>query len=407
MRKNNKNRFKQIKNLLFICIVSVTFIMCTNSKKQTHFQRDKEFLSENLKIIELKNGDASILISPEYQARVMTSTCGDEKGLSLGWINYDAIKSDEVNPQFNPYGGEERFWIGPEGGQYSVFFEKGEAFEFKNWNVPPAIDTEPFELISKSEKEAKFKRQMSLVNYSGFKFDFLVNRDIRLLSKDGAAKVLSSDIPANLEYVAYQTENKITNTSQSNWTKETGTISIWLLGMMAPSDQLTVVTPVADGDLGYKVNDNYFGEIPDSELKTIGNTVFFKGNGKRRGKIGISHQRSLGLIGSYDAKNKVLTIVHYNKPTDRTDYVNSSWELQENPYAGDAINSYNDGPLEDGSQLGPFYEIETSSPAADLKAGEAITHTQSTMHFMGDENELNTLSKKVLGVSLQEINDAL
>ena len=52
-----------------------------------------------------------------------------------------------------------------------------------------------------------------------------------------------------------------------------------------------------------------------------------------------------------------------------------------NPYSGDALNSYNDGPLEDGSQMGPFYELETSSPAAALKPGESITHSQITIHL--------------------------
>ena len=43
-------------------------------------------------------------------------------------------------------------------------------------------------------------------------------------------------------------------------------------------------------------------------------------------------------------------------------YVNGQWGPQEDPFAGDVINSYNDGPVEDGSIMGPFYEIETSSP---------------------------------------------
>ncbi|MDG2385208.1 MAG: hypothetical protein P8N76_26290 [Pirellulaceae bacterium] len=48
------------------------------------------------------------------------------------------------------------------------------------------------------------------------------------------------------------------------------------------------------------------------------------------------------------------------------------WKLQDQPYAGDVINSYNDGPLELGKPgLGPFYELETSSRAAALGPGKA------------------------------------
>ena len=88
-----------------------------------------------------------------------------------------------------------------------------------------------------------------------------------------------------------------------------------------------------------------------------------------------------------------------------TDYVNSQWELQDKPFAGDVINSYNDGAPEPGKKpLGPFYELETSSPALQLKVGEQGTHTQITCHFEGSPAELTKISEKVLGVSIAEIS---
>jgi hypothetical protein len=76
--------------------------------------------------------------------------------------------------------------------------------------------------------------------------------------------------------------------------------------------------------------------------------------------------------------------------------------MQEHPYQGDAINSYNDGPLEDGSQMGPFYELETSSPALALKPNETAVYKQSTIHFEGTEEELNAICQQVFGVSIAE-----
>jgi hypothetical protein len=93
-------------------------------------------------------------------------------------------------------------------------------------------------------------------------------------------------------------------------------------------------------------------------------------------------------------------------PEGKRNYVNSAWKIQDNPYSGDALNSYNDGPLEDGSQMGPFYELETSSPAAALKPGDSITHSQITVHITGDKKLLDKVSIKVLGVSLEEIEKA-
>jgi hypothetical protein len=93
-------------------------------------------------------------------------------------------------------------------------------------------------------------------------------------------------------------------------------------------------------------------------------------------------------------------------PAGVTDYVNSAWQLQENPYSGDAFNSYNDGPLADGTQMGPFYELETSSPAAALASGGSITHSQVTVHITGERKLLDQISIKTLGVSLKEIEEA-
>ena len=131
--------------------------------------------------------------------------------------------------------------------------------------------------------------------------------------------------------------------------------------------------------------------------------VFFKGDGKQRGKIGIPPQRAMPVIGSYDAINNVLTVVKCEIPEGITDYVNSAWEKQEFPYKGDAINSYNDGPLEDGSQMGPFYELETSSHALALKPNEMAIYKQITIHFEGTEEELNAICQQVFNISLDEV----
>ena len=67
------------------------------------------------------------------------------------------------------------------------------------------------------------------------------------------------------------------------------------------------------------------------------------------------------------------------------------------------VNSYNDGPLQDGSQLGPFYEIESSSPASELKRGEVQEYHQITCHLQGDYNSLRQLAKQLLGVELDDL----
>ncbi|MCK4747755.1 MAG: hypothetical protein KAT15_11985, partial [Bacteroidales bacterium] len=201
---------------------------------------DSDFLKSHLEIIELRDKGASIVLVPAYQGRVMTSTCEGEDGFSFGWINYELIRSGKKLEHMNPYGGEERFWIGPEGGQFSVYFAKGEDFVFENWYVPSPIDTEPFELVSQDAARAVFKKEMALENYSGSEFNLEVSREVRLLTGkqiDESLKISSE----NLSVVAYESLNTIRNTGTEKWEKQNGLLSIWMLGMLIPSPEVTVI----------------------------------------------------------------------------------------------------------------------------------------------------------------------
>jgi hypothetical protein len=182
-----------------------------------------------------------------------------------------------------------------------------------------------------------------------------------------------------------------------------------MLGMFNPSPSVVVIIPIKPGDekdLGVPVNDTYFGKISPDRLRITDNRIYFRADGKSRGKIGINQQRATGVLGSYDSDNKALTFLFCRVPETRSDYVNSSWEIQKDPFSGDVYNSYNDGPLADGSQMGPFYELETSSPAARLKPGESITHDQITVHLTGDVSLLDKTAREILGVTLEQVEKA-
>ena len=399
--------------IFLICVLLMNVSCNKNQKsKSTEMQSyqkgtygyDLQFLQKHKKPIELQNGSARILLSPEYQGRVMTSSASGENGLSFGWINHNLIESGEVKEHINAVGGEERFWLGPEGGQFSIYFKSGSTFEYANWQTPPAIDTEVFDLVQSNETEAEFSKSVQVINYSGFQFNFDVNRKISLLDMQKIKNELGIVFQESVKSVGYSTQNKLINTGNKAWTKETGLLSVWLLGMFNPSDEVTIIVPYkTEAESDYIVKDDYFGKIPADRLVIKNGIAFLKGDGKQRGKIGIPPQRALPVIGSYDATNKILTVLKCEIPEGVTDYVNSAWEMQEFPFKGDAINSYNDGPLEDGSQMGPFYELETSSPALALKPNETAIYNQTTIHFEGTEEELNAICQQVFGISLEEV----
>jgi hypothetical protein len=377
--------------------------MVPDSTEQYGFNRD--FLKKHISVVELKNANSAIALVPAWQARVMTSTSEGDSGFSFGWINRELITSGKLLPHINAFGGEERLWLGPEGGQFSIFFNKGKTFTYENWQTPAFLDTDPFLLVSSTDTSAVFANDIITKNYSGTQFNLRIERKVTLLSSHEINKLFSIDVDG-LNCVAYSSDNKLINKGDAAWKKETGLLSVWMLGMFNPSPAVIIVIPFREGDeklLGPQVNDNYFGKISGERLKVAGNHIFFRADGKSRGKIGIPPLRATGVMGSYDSDNKILTLLICKLPDGKSDYVNSAWQIQENPYSGDALNSYNDGPLEDGSQMGPFYELETSSPAADLKPGEGLSHIQFTLHLTGDLNKLDQVSRKMLGVSLNDI----
>jgi hypothetical protein len=373
------------------------------------FGDDAAFLKNHTDVIVLsdKAGLAKVALSPAWQGRVMTSTMGGDAGPSFGWINRELIASGKIGPHMNAFGGEDRFWMGPEGGQFSIFFEKGKKFEFADWQTPAIFDTLPFNVVSKTDKKAVFGAEFPLTNYSGTIFNVGVKRDVQLLTPATAWKNLGVKAAKGVNVVAYVSNNRITNKGKEAWKKDTGLLSVWILGMFNPSPSTTVVAPIKAGpesELGVKVTSDYFGQVPPDRLVVRDDVVFLRADGAYRSKIGINPQRSKAILGSYDADNKVLTIVKFNQPAGVTDYVNSLWKLQDNPFGGDAANSYNDGPPTPGAKpMGPFYELESSSPAAALKPGKSLLHTHRTIHLSGPEAALDGVAKATLGVSLDEI----
>jgi hypothetical protein len=402
--------------LLVILICIVTLAGCVKEKTETAaitFGQDLSFLQKHTDviIIEDKSGSSQVAVLPTLQGRVMTSSAEGLDGLSFGWINRELIASGETVEHINVYGGEDRFWIGPEGGQFSIYFKKNVPFDLEHWFTPASIDTESFELVSKSKNIAILKKDIQLENFSGTIFNLRVDREVRVLDRREALEALEITPAKTVKMVAFESNNKVTNTGTKAWEKETGLLSIWILGMFNPSPTTTVVVPFNTGpkeELGPIVNDAYFGKVPANRLVVKEGVMFFSGDGQYRSKIGLSPQRARPILGSYDIVNKVLTIVQYNKPEAAVDYVNSMWELQDKPYKGDVVNSYNDGPSEPGAKpLGPFYELETSSPAAALQPGQAISHIHRTFHLQGSEAELNTIAKATLGVTIAEIKSAI
>ena len=386
-------------------ILTLYMMSCNthNEHKPGTFGYDLSFLQAHDSIVVLRAGDACVIVSPKYQGKVFTSGADGDSGKSFGWINYKAFTA-KPDSHMNAYGGENRLWLGPEGGPYSLFFKPGDSMVFNNWVTPAAFDSEPWTIVSKSTESVSLHKEMKLLNYAGTTLNIDVNRSVKILT-DLEIQSMLACMNCTFNAVGYATDNSITNTGTSAWDSTTGMPCIWILDMFTPSDHTTTIIPYNDSSGVKPATTDYFGEIPADRIRFSGTTLFFKADGKSRGKLGIHPSRATNLAGSYDAEKNVLTITMFDIENNAK-YLNQEWKTDKPPFSGDAVNAYNDGPLAGGGQLGPFYELESVSPPAFLQPGGSLIHTHSVFHFTGDEKDLNCIAQKVLGVSIEEIKKA-
>ena len=376
---------------------------------ESNFGQVVSFVDQHSKLIVLSEGQdgAAIAVWPAMQGRVLTSTVGGAAGRSFGWYNHDLIASGKVQAHMNAVGGEDRLWLGPEGGQFSIFFAADAPFDLAHWYTPTPLDTEPFEVVQQTGTSIALRKSFELTNYSGTKFHVQIDREVRLLRVSEIWHRLGMSAIPGVKTVGFESDNRLSNHSSNSWSRETGLLSLWVLGQFQVTPETTIVLPIKPGpesELGIPVKMDYFGTVPADRIRVEPNAVFFKADANYRSKLGLSPKRATGVSGSYDALNHVLTIVQYDQPATPAEYVNSSWEIQAHPYQGDVANCYNDGPPTPGApQLGHFYELESSSPARVLKAGESIGHIHRTIHLVGTELELDRIAHQVLGVHLNQI----
>lgn len=144
-------------------------------------------------------------LSALYQGRVMTSAVS-EHGRSLGWIHRAFIESKRTGTAFDNYGGEDRFWLGPEGGQLGLYFPKGAPFTFEAWQTPHPLQEGAWDVVERGPSHVVFARAMTVSNRAGTTFTLQVRRRVALLSRDDAEKTLrlSAPVPSELGFVGFE-----------------------------------------------------------------------------------------------------------------------------------------------------------------------------------------------------------
>ncbi len=394
-------RFNFQNNILLLAVLLILGVSCKKETKVDNYQNIFKQLNAKTSLIELigNDGNARLMIAPELQGRIITTATNGINGPYNAWLDKKKLADDSKWKE--GIGGEDRIWIGPLGGQFSFYYQQIEPISDDNWLVPKTMNAEPFQLMSQNEKMVQLQKEMKLTNFVGTNFRIQVDRTLTLLNKTAIQENLNLDFSDQIKFVAFESQNTITNLDDSPHKKETGLVAVWSAGMIEGTDETTVIIPLKENSS--EPIFKYMGKLDENRLQIKEDVLFFKADGKYRSKIGIPPSMAPSIYGCYAKDKKRLSIVQYQQNTDEL-YFNSEVTIQENPYRGEVIPIYNNGPMDFSTpKEASFFELESTSPMRELLPNESIEHFHRVYHFEGEEEELNRISQQLLHTNLEKL----
>jgi hypothetical protein len=351
-----------------------------------------------------------VACAPTLVGRVMSCAFDALRGDTLGWIGVEAIQRGAVDPVFNNFGGEERIWFGPEGSQFGLHFAD-ETQSFAAYRVQPAMSSQPYTVLRQSQQRdfLVMCSRIELSNLQGTSFILNVERTIRLVE----VSPYHLGVDGSVETIGFQSETLITNIGPRSIGRQTGFLSCWTPGTHPNGSGRFVIMPFrASGshEKGDPVLRDYFknfclgGRFPAERWRVGRDHAVLKSDGVCRVKVSLGPKRALNRIGSISVDGTELAINDFDLYPELP-YVAAFWReiSPEEALQGEAVSSYIDGPDEKGNRAGDFYELETLSPALQLKPGESFVHRNRVVHLRGACEDIDEIAKRFLNVSTQHI----
>lgn len=409
------------------------------------------YLGSKTKVIELCNQfGGRVAVCPDWNGRVMTSTCDGLDGGSFGLINVHAIDHELSESGFDFYGGEDQLTLSPEGGPFSLYYTVGEEeirHSMKDYVELPTGFTEGVFSVDSvpPDPEVRMRRSLRMTNLAGARFDLDVVRTVRLMESKDVAHAFGSAVAVSLEqtdvsYVGYATHNSLINRGAA-LTKSSGLVSIRLRSMFNSNANTIAVIPFRSEipeESGPPICSDFFGSSPHGRLRILSPAALLRADSKYRCQVGVCRKRAMPYLGSIDFREGLLTLIRFDMPPEPwkhdylcneycetvgntvVDFVNarefyvrsfdeSRTEDAENdpemsPYAGEVVRAYNHGPTMPGEPLTCFfYEFDVFSPAREMAKGEALAHHQYTLHVNADNRTLAYLVEKIFGVEYEQV----
>ena len=201
----------------------------------------------------------------------------------------------------NVFGGEDRFWLGPEGGQYALYFKPGDPFDLPHWQTPAPFDWEPWDIADQSAGHVRFQKRMSLVNYS--------ERRSTSTSTARCGCWAAPTPPACWGRCPTPSAGRLRVRQHRDQRRRTAVDAE--ARARVDLDPRAVPARRRDDDrhpfaaaLTSRWADRQrclLRQGPERSAPATADAILFKADGRYRSKIGLSPARTLGVAGSYDA----------------------------------------------------------------------------------------------------------
>jgi len=321
------------------------------------------FLAQKTSVIELYDQlGGRVAITPEWNGRVLTSTCDGLKGNSFGCVNVRAIEAD----RFEYFGGEDQ------------------------WTISPRIHS--FAVESIKENKAVLQRTLQLTDARGKPAELNMERSISLLNRRRIGDWFGNAVADALEredvsVVGFRT----TNTVRSN---ESSHIASRQRGMFNGSPHAFVIVSTPQKSFtsepeSFPVDIDYLGGAPHGRIRHMPNALLLRADGVGRCQVTMPYSLSPSILGAVELRFGTLTLWTFDLPGDSEE---------------DRVRIYNSGFTHDyGLDWAAQYEVNCFSAARPLQPEEPLIYCQHTLHLAADDNTLDDIVQEIFDVSLAEI----
>lgn len=271
---------------------------------------------------ELVENESRLAVCPDMGGRIFAEV----RGISMHRIDLNCVADPTCD--FNNFGGG-NFWPAPEGGKFGFNYEGDE------WRVQPAINNQPFEIVSVNETSVELVKSVRLVNRMNVVVSALMRRRVHIIPLLDCFENYSLS-----GCVSYRTVDSFE--SIDDLPADKGLIAAWTLEQFDASETTTAFCVVKNPENA--INFDYY-DHPGERISYYEKGFTYRTDGGKPGQIGVKKTAAAELIGSYDPGRGVVCVRINESANEGTWFNIADNEQPQGPYsAADNYSIYNSDP---------------------------------------------------------------